>query len=266
MSPLGASPHVQVTRPQGEPPRQIRCQLCDGHDLDEVIDLGWHPPSDGFLSEEQLQEQERVYPLRVLFCQACRLAQLSEMVEPSLLFGERFIYRSGLNTPLKRHLQAIPAFLVGQGCLSADELAVDIGSNDGTLLQGCRPYGVRVRGVDPSSVARLAIQEGIPTHQRLCPCQGSPRRGQRGEIAPGRSRGLSHRVPLSPRHGGEAAIRRDLSGAPAVLFARIPLPAVRSVRDGCLPCAARADPRGLDPRVGLSARRVPHRGRCPCAA
>ncbi len=130
-----------------------------------VLDLGQHPPSDGFLSDEQLAQPERRFPLTVVRCEVCRLVQLSEAVDPALLFGDDFVYQSGLNKPLALHLQAIPQALSRHLALSKDQLAVDLGSNDGTLLKGYRSFGTRVLGVDPSGVARLAIEDGVPTLQ-----------------------------------------------------------------------------------------------------
>jgi hypothetical protein len=142
-----------------------RCQLCDARDLFLVLDLGWHPPSDGFVPPERLSELDPRYPLTVVCCEACRLVQLREAVDPELLFGDRFIYRSGFNEPLRQHLEAIPRFVGGYRRLTPRDLAVDIGSNDGSLLKGYRPFGTRILGVDPSMVARIAIREGVPTLQ-----------------------------------------------------------------------------------------------------
>jgi len=150
MSALGASPQLHVTRPPGKP-AEPRCQVCAGMDLVPVLDLGQHPPSDGFLSEEQLLEPEPRYPLTVVFCEPCRLVQLTEAVDPTVLFGTQFIYRSGFNQPLKAHLESIPVSLATYVDLTERDLAIDIGSNDGTLLsnfQGADPIPEDLRRRD----------------------------------------------------------------------------------------------------------------------
>jgi SAM-dependent methyltransferase len=61
-------------------------------------------------------------------------------------------------------LQSLPKRLVELQGLSQESFAVDIGSNDGTLLKGYLPYGVRFLGVDPSGdPVRIANEQGIET-------------------------------------------------------------------------------------------------------
>lgn len=141
----------------------MTCQACGGTALDPILDLGAHPPSDAFLSEDDLGRPEAHYPLRVVSCRDCLLVQLDRTADPHELFGERYVYQSGYSEPLRRHLQALAATLVQSFTLEPRDLAVDLGSNDGTLLLGYRPFGLRVLGVEPSGVGRVAEAQGIPT-------------------------------------------------------------------------------------------------------
>lgn len=141
----------------------LKCQVCSSSKLTEILDLGHHPPSDAFLAEDALTKPEVTYPLRLFICDACHLVQLSYAVDPNILFGETYVYMSGVNTFLKKHLQSISGYLVKKFNLTDKHLAIDIGSNDGTLLEGYLPAKVKVLGVDPSSVADVAIKKGIPT-------------------------------------------------------------------------------------------------------
>ena len=140
----------------------MNCQVCSSKDLYEVLDLGHHPPSDKFLSEKDLEQPEIFYPLKILFCDGCKLVQLSYVVDPKVLFGESFIYRTGFNNQLKNHFQKMAEGLGKKFSLNGGDLVIDIGSNDGTLLS-FYPKGAKVLGIDPSSVADIAIQNGIPT-------------------------------------------------------------------------------------------------------
>ena len=140
----------------------MNCQACPSKNLYEILDLGHHPPSDKFLSEKDLEEQEVFYPLKVLFCESCKLVQLSYAVDPKLLFCESFIYRTGFNNHLKNHFQKLAEKVVTEFNIKEGDLVVDIGSNDGTLLS-FYPKNIKILGIDPSSVADIAVQNSIPT-------------------------------------------------------------------------------------------------------
>ncbi|MDA4122231.1 MAG: class I SAM-dependent methyltransferase [Thaumarchaeota archaeon] len=132
----------------------MACQVCGYKRLQEVIDLGHHPPSDAFLRPYELEESEILYPLRVLHCPRCHLVQLSYAVDPRILFGDKYVYLTGMNASLTKHLQEIPAELVKRFSIKKGSLVIDIGSNDGTLLEGYKSFGMRLVGVEPSDVGK----------------------------------------------------------------------------------------------------------------
>src|SRR5262249_36700269 len=77
---------------------------------------------------------------------------------------KNFPFLSGTTQVATRHLQSLPPQLMRMGGLARDAFALDIGSNDGTLLKAYRPFGVRFLGVDPSGdPVRIANEQGIPT-------------------------------------------------------------------------------------------------------
>lgn len=127
-----------------------------------VLDLGQQPPSDAFLRREDLSRPEVVYPLEFCVCQSCGLAQLNYAVDPEKLFRD-YVYNTATNNALKVNFKTLVGSLVGRFNLKKGDLAVDVGSNDGTLLSYYMPFGVKVLGVDPSSAAKLALANNIPT-------------------------------------------------------------------------------------------------------
>jgi quercetin dioxygenase-like cupin family protein len=129
----------------------------------EVIDLGHQPPSDAFLSEEELNESKIFYPLKVFFCEDCKLVQLSYAVDPKILFTDKYVYTSASNKPLLAHMKSLAERFTKDLGLSGRDLVVDIASNDGALLKEFEEHNVRILGVDPSSVADIAIKNKIPT-------------------------------------------------------------------------------------------------------
>ena len=140
----------------------MKCQICSSQKLQKFLSLGHQPVPDVFLTAKQLNEPEVSYPLEVYFCEDCCLVQLGYAVDPEILFKE-YHYNTGTNASLKRNFTELVDLLVKKFDLSSKDLAIDIGSNDGTLLQGYLKYKIKILGIDPSSVADLAIKNGIPT-------------------------------------------------------------------------------------------------------
>lgn len=141
------------------------CQICGSHRLEMVIDLGHQAPCDSLLLPAQLREPETTYPLRLVRCLDCGLAQIDYAVPPEVLFHREYPYRSGITAVLRNNLRATAFSVVDRFGIPPGSLAVDLGSNDGTLLSGFKDRGMRVLGVEPTNVAHLAIEAGIDTHQ-----------------------------------------------------------------------------------------------------
>ena len=141
----------------------VRCQICLSPDLKLVLDLGFHAPCDSLLTNEQLKEPEKTYPLRLVYCENCSLIQIDYIVPPEVLFYKEYPYRSGITETLKKNLIGISDKLVDRLKLKPSDLVIDIGSNDGTILEGFKSRGIRVLGVEPTNIADIAIQNGIDT-------------------------------------------------------------------------------------------------------
>jgi len=153
---------LEQTAPSGSETRRA-CQICGATDLLAGLDLRHQPVGDLILSGAQLDEPETFYPMQLFLCTDCGLCQLGYTVDPAVVYQD-FPFVSGTTQTATRHLQDLAHSLVGRLDLGADSFAVDIGSNDGTLLAGYQPTGVRVLGVDPAAIpVRVAQERGIPT-------------------------------------------------------------------------------------------------------
>ncbi len=141
----------------------MKCEICSSSNSYEVLDLGHQPPSDAFLSEEKLNESETFYPLKVFFCEDCKLVQLSYAVDPKILFTDQYVYTSTSNKPLLVHMKSLAERFVKEFTLTEKDLVIDIASNDGALLQEFKKQNMRILGVDPASVADIAMANGIST-------------------------------------------------------------------------------------------------------
>ncbi len=144
-----------------------KCIVCDSHDIQEFMNLGNMALANNFLTKEELAMPEPKYPLRVGFCHNCGHVQLMEHVPPSTMF-ENYLYISSASDTLKKHLYDLARIVAGRYQLQSNDLVIDVGSNDGTLLSEFRRQGVKTLGVDPArNLAELARQVGVETYTAL---------------------------------------------------------------------------------------------------
>ena len=143
--------------------RRSTCRLCGGGRLTAVLSLEPTPPANAFVTlSEAATEQER-FPLDVFFCEDCAHVQLLDVVDPKVLF-ENYVYVSGTSPVFVKHFEDYAEQVLKRFQAAGGGLAVDIGSNDGTLLGVFQRAGWRVLGVDPArQIARAATQSGIET-------------------------------------------------------------------------------------------------------
>src|SRR5687768_9531280 len=145
-----------------EKAKPVKCQICRSVTI-PGLDVGPQPVGDLVLSEAQLNKPETFYPMQLHHCPTCGLTQLGYIVDPRIVY-KNFPFVSGTTATATRHLQTLPPQLVEMAGLTRDSFAVDVGSNDGTLLKAYVPHGVEFLGVDPSGdPVRIAREQGIPT-------------------------------------------------------------------------------------------------------
>lgn len=130
-------------------------------------DLGMCPIANSLVSEDELSTMEPFYPLRALVCDSCFLVQSEEFEAPEGIFSD-YTYFSSYSTSWLAHCRSYADRMVEQLGLGERHTVVELGSNDGYLLQYFHDRGVRVLGVEPAAnVAQEAIVKGIPTIVRF---------------------------------------------------------------------------------------------------
>ena len=144
-----------------------KCQVCNSNKLNLVLDLGHQPLCDTLLTKEMLDQPETTYPLRMFWCEECSLAQLNYCVDGNVVFHPDYPYRTGVTKELVEYLNSMSDSLISKYNLKHDDLVVDLGSNDGTLLMGFKEHGMKVLGVEPTNIAKIANQNGIETAQEF---------------------------------------------------------------------------------------------------
>src|SRR5438067_1041297 len=137
--------------------------MCGSSDLRVILKMAATPPGDHYVTADQLATSQAVYPMDLVMCGNCALAQLPDVVDPELLYRD-YIYNTSISLGLVQHFDRYAGAVLDRVGPPPNSLVVDIGSNDGTLLNGFRKRGMKVLGVDPAREAgRMANEAGIET-------------------------------------------------------------------------------------------------------
>jgi len=139
------------------------CQVCQSKDLEPVFFAGYLPPVNGMPTIGTRPEEQPAYPAQLLICPRCKLAQLGLVVDPAILFPPSYPYTSGTTKILRDNFAELYSEVSQVYPLKPTDLAVDVGSNDGTLLSNFHNAGHRVRGIEPTNAGKLANERGINT-------------------------------------------------------------------------------------------------------
>lgn len=143
--------------------RRSDCRGCRSRDLELVLGLKPSPIGDAYVTAERVNEPQPSYPIDLYMCRQCGLAQIIDVIDPKVLYGE-YIYVTGSSLGLAEHFRAYADHVIGRCGLSPGSLVVDLGSNDGMLLRRFQERGMRVLGVEPAShIAAQATANDINT-------------------------------------------------------------------------------------------------------
>lgn len=141
----------------------MNCRICSNKGLKRILSLGKTPLANSFLSKEELNNEEKKFPLEIFFCDNCKLVQLGIVVPPELMF-KNYVYVSSTSNTFRVHFAKMAEDISNYFMLNENSLAVDIGSNDGILLKGFKKMNVQTIGVEPATnVAKIAEQDGVET-------------------------------------------------------------------------------------------------------
>lgn len=140
-----------------------KCLICGGKKLTSYLSLGKAAPANSYLTKLQLKQKEFKAPLEVYFCHNCHLSQLLHIVDRNYIYSQ-YDYFSSTSPMLVKHFEEYAAEVYKQFPKQAQQLVVDIGSNDGVLLKPFKKIGAKVLGIDPAkNIAKIANSQGIET-------------------------------------------------------------------------------------------------------
>ncbi len=141
----------------------MKCRHCH-QELEHVfLDLGFAPPSNAYLSKEDLSKPEVYFPLKLYVCHHCFLVQTEDYSNADELFRSDYAYFSSVSIGWLQHVKSYSEMIINQLALNNDSFVVEIASNDGYLLQNFITRGIPCLGIEPTdSTADVSEQKGIP--------------------------------------------------------------------------------------------------------
>lgn len=141
----------------------MKCRHCQSELTLPLVDLGSAPPSNAYLTVETLRAPEKYYPLRVLVCTECWLAQTEDYTQADELFDADYAYFSSTSTGWLAHAARYAEKMTQQLGLTQQSMVIEVASNDGYLLKNFVAAGIPCLGIEPTaSTAAAAEQLGIP--------------------------------------------------------------------------------------------------------
>ncbi|MEE2031646.1 class I SAM-dependent methyltransferase [Rhodococcus chondri] len=139
----------------------MKCRLCASERMLSVLDLGAVPPSDRFLTFDELDLPETSYPLHLRLCESCLLLQV-----PAYVMRDDMAARYPAPAHELSDADARSFFnrAIGDFALGSHSSIVQIGSRDGYLLRHAVEAGIPCLGIEPSANAGTTARAlGVPT-------------------------------------------------------------------------------------------------------
>jgi hypothetical protein len=141
----------------------VKCRHCDSPLEHTFVDLGFAPPSNAYLTFEDLTKPEKYYPLKIKVCDQCWLVQTEDYTQADELFSSDYAYFSSTSTGWLAHAAIYAEKMTRQLNLTKDSLVIEVASNDGYLLKNFVAAGIPCLGIEPTaSTAAAAEKLGIP--------------------------------------------------------------------------------------------------------
>ena len=127
--------------------RISKCRLCKSEKLNTIYNLNSQPIGDDYIKNKK--KVQKLYPLKLNICKSCKFVQLSHVINPDIVYG-KYLYVTQTSSGLPEHFKNLVSKLFSKKILSRNSSVIEIGSNDGTLLNFIKSYGCNVIGIDPA--------------------------------------------------------------------------------------------------------------------
>lgn len=146
----------------------MNCRHCKSDLTNEFLNLGFQPPSNSYLSENDLNKPEIVYPLRLKVCTNCWLVQTEDYAKETEFFSSDYAYFSSVSTSWLEHAKKYCEKIEDQLSLDGESFVIEVASNDGYLLKNFIQKGIPCMGIEPTdSTAAAAERLNIPVLRKF---------------------------------------------------------------------------------------------------
>ena len=148
-----------------EPGKIDKCQICNSINLIEVMKLGDQPLANSLIKDISDENLVQKYPVNIIRCKDCGLLQIDYIVDQKKVYHPDYPYLPGITPTVDKEQKELSDYLCKSLNLKKNDLVVDIGSNDGSLLRYFKEQGLKTLGVEPTNIAQIAHANGIDTIQ-----------------------------------------------------------------------------------------------------
>lgn len=140
----------------------MNCRFCNYPLHYKFVDLVNAPPSNAFLTQDQLNHPEIFFPLKLFVCEHCYLVQIDEYQKSKDIFNSEYIYFSSYSSIWLDHAKRYVDMICQKLGLNKRSKVIEIASNDGYLLQYFKAKDIPCLGIEPTaSTANIARKKGI---------------------------------------------------------------------------------------------------------
>ena len=148
-----------------------QCRICFSKNLSTYLDLGKHPFSNSFLTLKDIKKEKK-FPLAVVLCKNCGLSQLSIIPNTKFIFS-KYDYLSSSSKALSNHYKELVEKLVRNYKVLFTDTVLDIGCNDGILLNHYPKHFNNIIGIEPSDASKHIKQKRIKLIKNFFNCKTS---------------------------------------------------------------------------------------------
>ena len=141
----------------------MNCRHCNTPLQHVFLDLGFAPPSNAYLTKEQLTQPEIYLPLKLFVCVQCWLVQTEDFTQANELFRYDYAYYSSTSVSWLEHAAQYVEGMTKRFALGPQSFVIEVASNDGYLLRNFLPPGIPCLGIEPTAGTATAAENlGIP--------------------------------------------------------------------------------------------------------